>query len=173
MINILNNNSDVMGILSALANLSFIVYIPFVLLELRQANKAERNVQQRQSDERKNEIYNRLIQGYIDWQKLCLEYIDLDIADYAEDQPRQLNPLQAKQEQLTLGILIELFEEAFLAYLDAPAELRTYQWHGWELYIDDYCTKPNFRRVWNLSRPNMDVRFNEFLEAKIQSQAPG
>jgi hypothetical protein len=168
MINILNNNRDAMGILSALANLSFIIYIPFVLLELRQANKAEQNTRKRQSDDRKNEIYNRLIQGYIDWQKLCLEYVDLDIADYSDELPKTLTPIQAKQEQLALGILIELFEEAFLAYLDAPPDLRRYQWRGWELYIEDYCAKENFRKVWNLSRPNMDVRFSEFLEAKMR-----
>jgi len=159
-----------MNVLSALANLSFIIYIPFVLLELRQSNKSERNEQKRQSEVKKTEIYNQLIQGYVDWQKLCLEYIDLDIADYPDEKPKDLTPIQAKQEQIALGILIELFEEAFLAYLDAPPELRQYQWHGWELYIDDYCLKTNFRNVWNLSRPNMDVRFSEFMEAKMQRE---
>jgi hypothetical protein len=171
VINILNNNSTAMDLLSALANLSFIIYIPFVLIELRQANKAERNEEQRRSQERKNAIYTQLIERYVAWQRLCLEYIDLDIADYPEENPRPLTPVQAKQEQLALGILIELFEEAFLAYLDAPPEMRSYQWRGWELYIDDYCAKPNFRKVWNLSRPNMDLRFSEFMEEKIQAKS--
>jgi hypothetical protein len=172
MLGILGSDSPFMDLLSALADLSFIIYIPFVLLELRQSNKSERNEQRRQAEEKKTEIYNQLIQGYVDWQKLCLEYIDLDIADYPDETPKELTPVQAKQEQLALGILIELFEEAFLAYLDAPSDLRTYQWHGWELYIDDYCLKANFRKVWNLSRPNMDVRFSDFMEGKIQRQTP-
>jgi hypothetical protein len=171
VINILNNNSGAMDLLSALANLSFIIYIPFVLIELRQANKSERNEEERRQAERKSEIYSRLIERYVEWQKLCLQYIELDIADYPDENPQQLSPMQAKQEQLALGILIELFEEAFLAYLDAPPEMRGYQWRGWDLYIDDYCAKANFRKVWNLSRPNMDVRFSEFMEAKIQARS--
>jgi hypothetical protein len=170
VINILNNNSGAMDLLSALANLSFIIYIPFVLIELRQANKAERNEEQRRAQERKNALYTQLIERYVAWQRLCLEYIDLDIADYPDEHPRTLTPVQAKQEQIALGILVELFEEAFLAYLDAPPELRANQWRGWELYIEDYCAKPNFRKVWTLSRPNMDVRFSAFLESKIRAQ---
>jgi hypothetical protein len=158
--------------LTALADLSFIIYIPLVLFELRQSYRAGLRERERELAARKDEIYNRLIERYVDWQKLCLQYIDLDIADYAGEPARDLTPREAKEEQLALGILVELFEQAFLAYLDAPNDLRANEWKGWELYIEDYCRKPNFQKVWAVSRPTMDLRFVEFMNAKIEEVAP-
>jgi hypothetical protein len=172
LIGLPNSGTPWLNLLSALANLSFIIYIPIVIFELRQASRAGLREQEREAEARKNEIYAQLIQGYIDWQKLCLQYVDLDIADYADETPRSLTPLEAKQEQLALGILIELFEQAFLAFLDAPPVLRANQWRGWEIYIEDYCQRDNFRRVWKVSRPSMDLRFSEFMEQKIQDATP-
>jgi hypothetical protein len=163
----LNGNSTAMNVLAALADLSFIVYIPAVLLELRQANRAELRGQRREREARKNEIYTQLIQSYIDWQKLCLDHLDLDIAGDPDEGPSELSPPQIKRERIALEILIQIFEQAFLAYLDAPEELRTFQWKGWELYIDDYCRKANFRQAWQLSGPNMDQRFASFMDAKM------
>lgn len=159
-------------VLAALANLSFIVYIPIVVFELRQSYRAAIEERQRQIAARKDEIYNRLTQSYVDWQKLCLQYIDLDIADYADEPVRDLSPREAKEEYLALGILVELFEQAFLAYLDAPNDLRANEWKGWELYIEDYCRRANFQRVWAQSRPTMDLRFTEFMNAKIREVTP-
>ncbi len=66
---------------------------------------------------------------------------------------------------------MELFEQAFLAYLDAPNDLRANEWKGWDLYIEDYCRKPNFQKAWAISRPTMDLRFVEFMNGKIEEAA--
>lgn len=164
--------SDVRLALNIAATISFIVYIPALFLEQRRAHRSDQKEREKETAERTRAVYDQLVESYMDWQKLCLEYIDLDIADTPDPSSAPpLSPARKKQEQIAFSLLLAIFERVYLAFLDAPEELKKLQWGGWERYMDEYCARPNFRAAWIPGTTNLDLRFEAFMNAKIQQAA--
>lgn len=89
------------------------------------------------------EIYQRLSDDYQDFLKLALEHADLKLVSR---QPQVLNEEQAERKAILFGILIALFERAYLLVYedDMPKQTRRL-WQSWEDYLREWCARADFR----------------------------
>lgn len=99
-----------------------------------------------QRKERRNEeeeIYQRLSDDYQDFLKLALDHADLKLVSR---QPHVLNEEQQERKAILFGILIALFERAYLLVFeeDMPKQTRRL-WQSWEDYMREWCAHADFR----------------------------
>mgnify|MGYP001099844233 CR=1 FL=1 len=99
-----------------------------------------------QRKERRNEeeeIYQRLSDDYQDFLKLALEHADLKLVSR---QPQTLNEEQAERKAILFGILIALFERAYLLVYEEHMPKQTRRlWQSWEDYLREWCARADFR----------------------------
>jgi hypothetical protein len=127
-----------------LGNIALVFGFPLAILtfmwEARRAQQNERaEIQQKQE-----EIYQALSDAYVNFLKLLLDHPDL----------RMLNPNPAitftvdQQEQrlLLFGILVSLFERAYILVYEDQMDAETKRrWQSWEDYIREWCRRSDFR----------------------------
>lgn len=89
------------------------------------------------------EIYQRLSDDYQDFLKLALEHADLKLVSR---QPQTLNEEQQERKAILFGILIALFERAYLLVYEEHMPKQTRRlWQSWEDYLREWCARPDFR----------------------------
>jgi len=89
------------------------------------------------------EIYQRLSDDYQDFLKLALEHADLKLVSR---QPQTLNEEQAERKAILFGILIALFERAYLLVYEEHMPKQTRRlWQSWEDYLREWCARADFR----------------------------
>ena len=103
-----------------------------------------------QRRERKNEgeeIYQRLSDEYREFLKLVLDNADLQLL-------RQHGPAavlteeQNERKQAIFGILIAIFERAYLLVYEERMDRQTRRlWQSWEDYMRDWCKREDFRAL--------------------------
>jgi hypothetical protein len=114
--------------------------------------------------------YNALDEKYIEYLKLCVEHPDLDVFDLpSSSRTERLGP--QRRELQIFAVLIAILERSFLMYRDKSRSVRAAQWSGWEAYIRDWATRPNFRRAWRRLSGEYDRSFENFMNALFK--APG
>lgn len=93
------------------------------------------------------ELYQRLSDEYASFLRLVLEHADLRLmSPQAPDPP--LTAEQLERKNVLFGILISLFERAYLLVYedDMPKQTRRL-WQSWEDYMREWCTREDFRSV--------------------------
>lgn len=127
--------------------------------------------QSTQRSEREYGTFDALDQKYIEIQTLCLEYSQLDVFDSAYSTPRELTEEQQKQEEAILLIRIAIFERAFLMYQRTTSKSKKDQWKGWELEINEWLERDNFKAVWSEHGPYFDKSFFEHFDNGMTDMA--
>lgn len=121
--------------------LSYIVTIfgfPFAILVFLYEKRKER-----QGEE--EEIYQRLSDEYTNFLKLVLENADLHLMKRGKVEYR-LNDEQNERKLAIFGILVSLFERAFLlVYEDQMSKQTRRLWMTWEDYMREWCRRKDFR----------------------------
>jgi hypothetical protein len=148
--------------LEALSYLTVIISLPLALYQYRKITAKE------QSD-REYGTYNALDEKYLEFLEMCYENPRLDIFDVTDSSPQTLNDLEEKQELVAFTMLFSVFERAFLMYHDQSNVVRTRQWTGWHEYIQQYCTRANFRAAWAVSGSTFDSGFQEFMQRELEN----
>ena len=155
-----------------LANIATLLGVPIAIWRFASEERRERV-------DREYGTYDALDEKYIDYLKLCLEYPDLDVYDYAKSEIDQLlskkNHFVNKQELILFTILISIFERSFLMYRDQSTAIKKEQWMGWDEYIREYAVRDNFRLAWKILGTQFDVNFLQYmdqvmLETKVNEQ---
>ena len=123
--------------------------------------------QKSQRIEREYGTFDALDQKYIEIQQLCLEYSELDVFDSPYTSPKKLSEEQMKQEEAILLIRISIFERAFLMYQRTTSKSKKDQWEGWELEVNEWLARDNFRSVWSEHGPYFDKSFFEYFNRSI------
>src|SRR5580700_8477299 len=82
---------------------------PIALIEFLRARKSYRRANE-------YKIYDELDNRFFEYQKIALEYYDLDILDVPNDDPSLSFDKKRKQEMVAYAILFSLFERAFLMF---------------------------------------------------------
>src|SRR3984893_19491548 len=82
---------------------------PLALIEYLKAKKTERL-------EREYKTYDELDTKFFEYQKLALQYYDLDILDVPNNDPSLAFDKKRKQEMVAYAILFSLFERAYLMF---------------------------------------------------------
>ena len=117
--------------------------------------------------EKEYKTYDELDNRFFEYQKLALEYYDLDILDVPNNDPSLAFDKKRKQEMVAYAILFSLFERAFLMFSNQADTFRNRQWSGWKRFLDDFIRRKCVRTAWHLSKETYDTDFQAFMERKI------
>lgn len=100
-----------------------------------------------QRKERKNEeeeIYQQLSDEYADFLKLVLEHSDLHLLRKDSAQVT-LNDEQQERKAVLFGLLVSLFERAYLLVYEEDMSRQTRRmWQSWEDYMREWCRREDF-----------------------------
>src|ERR1700682_4938131 len=135
---------------------------PLALFQYLKAKKEDRL-------EREYETYNELDNRFFEYQKLALEYYDLDILDVPNNDPSLAFDKKRKQEMVAYAILFSLFERAYLMFSKQADTFRQRQWSGWKHFLNDFLCRESVRTAWELSKSTYDTDFQVFMDRKIAS----
>ena len=115
-----------------------VVGLPFAILVFALEQRRER-----QNEE--EEIFQRLTDEYMDFLKLVLDNADLQLL--RRDGPStDLTPEQKERKFALFGILVSIFERAFmLVYEDTMSKQTRRLWKSWEDYMREWCRRADFR----------------------------
>lgn len=117
--------------------------------------------------EREHKTYDELDNRFFEYQKLALEYYDLDILDVPNSDPSLSFDKKRKQEMVAYAILFSLFERAFLMFSHEGKEFRLRQWSGWKYFLNDFLRRQNVRAAWHASKQTYDTDFQAFMDKNI------
>ncbi len=133
---------------------------PLALIQYFRAKK-----QDRLANEYK--IYDELNNRFFEYQKIALEYYDLDILDVPNSDPSLSFDKKRKQEMVAYGILFSLFERAYLMFVNQDEIFQLRQWSGWKHYLNDFIRREAVRSAWKFSKGTYDTGFQQFMDEKI------
>lgn len=136
-----------------------------MLLEYWKAKKRERLLKEYKT-------YDELDNRFFDYQKLALEYYDLDILDIPNSDPSLAFDKKRKQEMVAHAILFSLFQLAYLMFSTQNEIFKDKQWAGWKLFLNVFIQRETVRAAWQLSKTTYDTDFQAFMDAKIAAIAP-
>ena len=98
---------------------------------------------QRQIDE--EELYQRLSDEYTSFLKLVLDNADLQLLR-KQGPFRPLTEEQTERRQALFGILVSLFERAYILVYEEKMTRQTGRlWSSWEDYMREWCVREDFR----------------------------
>jgi hypothetical protein len=117
--------------------------------------------------EKEYKTYDELDNRFFEYQKLALEYYDLDILDVPNNDPSLAFDKKRKQEMVAFAILFSLFERAFLMFSNQADKFRQRQWSGWKHFLNDFICRESVRTAWQLSKETYDTDFQQFMDRKI------
>src|SRR5476649_2950091 len=117
--------------------------------------------------EKEHQTYDELDNRFFEYQKLALEYYDLDILDVPNNDPSLAFDKKRKQEMVAYAILFSLFERAYLMFSNQADMFRQRQWSGWKHFLNDFLRRENVRTAWELSKNTYDTDFQSFMDRKI------
>jgi hypothetical protein len=117
--------------------------------------------------EKEHQTYDELDNRFFEYQKLALEYYDLDILDVPNNDPSLAFDKKRKQEMVAYAILFSLFERAYLMFSSQGDKFRQRQWSGWKHFLNDFLRRENVRIAWELSKSTYDTDFQSFMDRKI------
>ena len=122
---------------------------PLALIEYFKAKKRDRLANE-------YKIYDELNNRFFEYQKIALEYYDLDILDVPNNDPSLAFDKKRKQEMVAYAILFSLFERAFLMFHHQAEAFQLRQWSGWKHFLNDFIRRETVRTAWQLQQG--DVR---------------
>src|SRR5579862_6472024 len=122
--------------------------------------------------EKEYQTYDELDNRFFEYQKLALEYYDLDILDVPNNDPSLAFDKKRKQEMVAYAILFSLFERAFLMFSNQADKFRAKQWSGWKRFLNDFIRRESVRTAWQLSKETYDTDFQIFMDRKIDEISP-
>lgn len=133
---------------------------PMAIIAYLQVKKTERL-------EKEYKTYDELDNRFFEYQKLALEYYDLDILDVPNNDPSLAFDKKRKQEMVAYAILFSLFERAYLMFTNQATMFRQKQWSGWKHFLNDFLRREHVRKAWQLSKSTYDTDFQLFMDRKI------
>jgi len=133
---------------------------PLAAIAYLKAKKTERLAKEYQT-------YDELDNRFFEYQKLALEYFDLDMLDVPNNDPSLAFDKKRKQEMVAHAILFSLFERAYLMFSHQADMFRQRQWSGWKHFLNDFLRRANVRTAWELSKSTYDTDFQLFMDRKV------
>jgi hypothetical protein len=150
----------IIGITQIIYYIAMSIAGPLAVIAFINAKKTERL-------EREYETYDELDNRFFEYQKLALEYYDLDILDVPNNDPSLAFDKKRKQEMVAYAILFSLFERAYLMFSKQADTFRQRQWSGWKHFLNDFLCRESVRTAWELSKSTYDTDFQVFMDRKI------
>ncbi len=139
-----------------------VVGLPFAILVFLWEQRRER-----QADE--EELHQRLAETYADFLKLVLDNADLNLL---RRQPGEaaLSVEQQERRHALFGILISIFERAYvMVYEDKMNRQRRRLWQTWDDYIQEWCSRDDFRAAFPELLRGEDPDFAHYMQRTAAS----
>jgi hypothetical protein len=134
---------------------------PLAVFEYLKAKSKERQAHE-------HKIYDELDNRFFEYQKLALQYYDLDILDLPNVGASVKLDKKRKQEMVAYAMLFSLFERAFLMFHFQTNSFRLKQWSGWKYFLNDIIRRESVRTSWQLTKETYDTDFQRFMDGKIE-----
>lgn len=139
--------------------LSYVVTVigfPFALLVFIYEQRRERKNEE-------EEIFQRLSDEYREFLKLVLDNADLQLLR-SENTKLQLTDEQKERRFAIFGILISLFERAYLLVYEVNMDRKTRRlWQSWEDYMREWVRRADFRNALPALLEGEDEEFKTYI----------
>lgn len=113
----------------------------------------------------REEIFQRLSDEYREFLKLVLDNADLQLLR-RDATRRELTPEQIERRFAIFGILVSLFERAYLLVYEVEMDKQTLRlWKSWEDYIREWVRRPDFSESLPELLPGEDESFTRYIQA--------
>lgn len=125
--------------------------------------------QRKERENEEEEVYQQLSDNYQDFLKVALENPDLRL--FSEEGAVALNDDQRERQLIIFTMLTSLFERAYLLLFEddmSPKQQR--RWNSWEDYLQEWCSRPDFRASLPRLLHGEDAGFVRHVEQLIVSQ---
>ena len=125
--------------------------------------------QRKERENEEEEVYQLLSDNYQDFLKVALENPDLRL--FSTEGTTTLNEDQKERQLIVFVMLMSLFERAYLLlHEDDMSEEQARRWNSWEDYIQEWCSRPDFRT--NLPRllHGEDPSFVRYVENLVATK---
>lgn len=155
-----------MDLLQKMEFLSYVVTI--VGLPLAILTYALEQRKERQSEE--EEIFQRLSDEYREFLKLVLDNSDLHLLR-REGHRQELTEEQAERRLAIFGILISLFERAYLLVYEEKMDKQTRRmWQSWEDYMREWVRRADFRDNLPGLLEGEDAEFTHYISELVNEE---
>lgn len=148
-----------MTLLELMELLSYVVTViglPFAIVVFIMEQRKERQNEQ-------EEIFQRLSDEYREFLKLVLDNSDLALLR-REGAGKDLTEEQKERQLAIFGILISLFERAYLLVYEEDMDKQTRRlWQSWEDYMREWVTRADFRSALPTLLEGEDKDFTEYM----------
>jgi hypothetical protein len=140
-----------------------VIGLPFALLVFIYEQRKER----RNEDE---EIFQRLSDEYREFLKLVLDNSDLQLLR-RQSARQELTEEQKERRLAIFGILISLFERAYLLVYEENMDRKTRRlWQSWEDYMREWIRRQEFRDSLPQLLEGEDPEFTQHIRALADSE---
>lgn len=132
--------------------------LPFAIFVFILERRKERETEQ-------EEIYQRLSDEYREFLKLVLDNADLQLLRRQSTQ-RDFTEEQNERREAVFGILISLFERAYLlVYEKRMNKQERRRWQSWEDYMREWLRRADFRETLPLLLEGEDEEFTRYIQS--------
>ncbi len=118
-----------------------------------------------QRKERRNEeeaVYESVSDNYQEFLRVVLEHPDLHL--FSMTRTPELNEEQRERMMVIFGMLISLFERAYMLLYDENAKPdKQRRWHSWEDYMREWCAREDFREELDTLLSGEDPGFCDYI----------
>lgn len=119
--------------------------------------------QRKERANEEDEVYQLLSDNYQDFLKVVLANPDLRL--FSKTRTENLNEEQRERMMVVFGMLISLFERAYLLLYEHPmSENQKRRWRSWEDYMREWCSRHDFRAALPLLATGEDPDFVRYIE---------
>jgi hypothetical protein len=115
------------------------------------------------------EVYEAVASSYHDFLRLALENPDLRLMSKART--GDLSPEQQERMQAIFGLLMAIFERAYLLLYDTDLSGKdARRWRSWEDFMQEWCERDDFRESMPALLRGEDPEFAAYL-SKLAADA--
>ena len=148
-----------------LGNVVTIVGLPLAILTFVLEQRKER-----QNEE--EEIYQRLSDEYREFLKLVLDNSDLHLLR-RDGAAKELSEEQQERRHAIFGILVALFERAYLLVYEEKMDKQTRRmWQSWEDYMREWVRRAEFRDSLTTHLEGEDEAFTQYIRQLVEAERP-
>ena len=141
-----------------LSYLVTIIGLPFAIVVFIYEQRKERRNEE-------EELHQRLSDNYADFLKIVLQNADLQLLHPSGDPIPKLSPEQEERKLALFGILIALFERAYIMVYEDEMDKQTRRlWLSWEDYMREWCRRMDFRVALPELLRGEDEEFRTYIE---------
>lgn len=152
--------------------LSYVVTVlglPLAIFAVLHEMRAERLNEQKEIEQREDEIYVELSRQYSGFLESVLASPDINIMSTTPNE-HELTKEQEQKKVIYYEMLIALFERAFiLLYEEGLTGNALRRWNSWNDYISWWLAKPDFRGYVVNALEGEDEKFVDYIESVITS----